>query len=215
MAFDRSRAERSLVEVLDLLNGDRRVGMGVRLPGGVIATSCRCLPRPLGEAVLPDPDAPTVLVLVRVRIPESASAASAIVTTADPCAGLALLEGASLGGLTVPDELNPVMPVEALISQLQPAVPALSRRPDGAVLICTGEHVWVEGSARSSAVSIAAGVGRLGSGTLGAPVFGEDGRVLGVLTAIDDGGLEARMAVLADHLPGWAFRAAEVRAESG
>jgi hypothetical protein len=208
MAFDRDVAERTLVEIVDALNGDRVVGMGFRLACDVIATSCRCLPRPTGRVHLPDPDAPGVTVLVRVRRPRTDEAAFAIAVAADPCSGLALLRSASAGGLTVPEELNPTVAIEALLGGLEPALPAPAATGDAPVLVPARERRWVEGTARGSAISLRGAEEGLGAAALGAPVFGEDGRVLGVVTSADEPGPRATMCLLADHLPGWSLRAA-------
>ena len=211
MRLDKSLAERSLVEVVDLLNGNRLVGLGFRLLDGAIATSCRCLPRPRGEVVFPDPDLPGILVLVRVRLPGTEKAASGIVTAADPHSGLALLESATATGLTAPDELNPIIPIEKLIAELESTDPALSPREGGRVFVCTEERSWVECNAGPSTIAVGS-PGRLGHATVGAPAFDDDGRVVGVVTSVAEDGLRGGLCRLSEHLPGWALRRAAARA---
>jgi len=214
MAFDSKRAEETLVEVVDALNEDRVVGMGFRLFDDVIATSTRCLPRPKGRVLLPDPDAPAILVLVRVRKPGTAKTAFAVVTAVDPWSGLALLGTSTAAGLGVPDELNPVMGVEKLLEEVEPAPLELTPIPGGAVFVYSHENRWVEGTARGSAISPARAGGRIRSDRPGAPVFDENGSVVGLVGAGDERGLVVQMCLLADHLPGWALRRARA-AEAG
>jgi len=211
MSLDKDLAERSLVEVVDHLNGDRLVGLGFRLLDGAIATSCRCLPRPRGEVVFPDPDLPGILVLVRVRLPGTEKAASGIVSAADPHSGLALLESATSTGLTVPDELNPIIPIEKLIAELEPTDPDLSPREGGRVFVCTEERAWVECEAGPTRIAVE-GPGRLGRATIGAPAFNDDGRVVGVVTTLAEDGRVGGLCRLSEHLPGWALRRAAARA---
>jgi hypothetical protein len=213
MRLDRSLAERSLVEVVDPLNGDRLVGLGFRLLDGAIATSCRCLPRPRGEVVFPDPDLPGVLVLVRLRLPGTSQAASGIVTAADPCSGLALLEGATAAGLTVPDELNPILPIGQLIAQLRPAAPALAPGEGEHLSVCTEERAWVECGAGPSTLAVE-GPGRLGCATIGAPAFDEEGRVVGLVASVAEDGRAGGLCRLSEHLPGWALREAAAAAHA-
>lgn len=204
MAFDRHAAERTLVEVLDALNGNRMVGMGFRLLDGTIATACRCLPRPIGTVLLPDPSAPDRLVLVRIRRPATDLAAFAIVTAASPYSGLALLRSSSAAGLTVPDELNPVIPIEKLIAGLEPASPGPTP-PDGRVQVFTHDGKWIEGVVAGSTIRTEE---PLGEDTSGAPVFDSDGRAVGLVTTGIGPGGDAGLCALAEHLPGWALRAA-------
>jgi len=212
MPLDRKIAEGGLVDVLDVLNGNRVVGSGFRLLEGVIATACQCLPHPTGKALLPDPDAPSILVLVRVSRPGHPEvAAFGAVASAEPHSKLALLKAATAAGLAVPEELNAALPFERFVEDLTPAVPELSPPAQGPVFIPTRELGWLEGAARGSAISLSEGGGRLRSDMLGLPVFGESGRAVGVITSADEGSAEARMCLLSEHLPGWALRKARDR----
>ena len=207
MAFDRTQAEGTLVEILDQLNGDQVVGMGVRLPGDLVATTCQCLPRPTGSVILPDPDAPSLPVLVRLRKLRSQKAASAVVAAADPFSGLALLRSAAAAGLDVPDELNPDLSADELIAEVAPAAPALAPPLDGPAFLFTPERRWVEGTVTGSTLSLQ-GEADLRGARAGTPVFDERGQVVGLVGACDEAGLEARLCLLAEHLPGWALRMA-------
>jgi hypothetical protein len=212
MAFDRELAERTIVEVVDLFNDDRVVGTGFRLLEDVVATACRCLPRPKGEVSLPSPDHAGVLVLVRVRVPGTEKAASGIVVAADPRSGLALLRSATTAGLTVPDELNPVIPIERLIAGLEPAVPALQPAAGGRVHVRAEGGAWVECEAGPATLT-ALGGEQLGGATIGAPAVDEDGLVVGLVASVSEDGRTAGLCRLTDHLPGWALRKAAKRAE--
>jgi len=217
MTFDTAQAERSLLEILDGLNGDRVVGLGVGLPGAVIATSCQCLPRPCGRALYPDPDAPSMPLLVRVRRPGSDQATNAVVSSAGAWSRLALLRSPSAAGLEVPEELNPAVTMERLLQEVAPArlgpapadgSPARLRLPEGR---------WIEGTIGGAAFTARDAAERL-EGALGAPVFGEDGRVIGVLALASGAGPAAPLCLLADQLPGWVLRRAgeaEPRADGG
>jgi hypothetical protein len=204
MAFDRNVAERTLVEVLDALNGNRVVGMGFRLLDGTIATACRCLPRPTGRVLLPDPSAPDRLVLVRIRKPATDRAAFAIVTAASPCSGLALLRSSTAAGLTVPDELNPIVPIEKLIAELEPASPGPTP-PDGRVRILTHDGKCIVGVVAGSTIRTEE---PLDDETAGAPVFDRDGKAVGLVTTGTGPGGAAGICELGEQLPGWALRAA-------
>lgn len=209
MALDRKLAEGALVDVLDALNGNRIVGTGFRVVEGAIATACQCLPRPTGRALLPDPDAPGTPVLVRVCRPgDSGAPAFAAVAAADPYSKLALLRTTTAGGLAVPDELNPAIAIGTILEELAPTVPELSPR-DGPVFVPARGQGWLEGDARRSTIAWKDGSARIGNDVLGAPVFNESGRVVGVLTAVDEARPGAAMCLLADHLPGWALRRAQ------
>jgi hypothetical protein len=216
MAFDRMRAQAAVVEILDALNGDRVIGLGVRLLDDVVATSCRSLPRPTGTVYLPSPDAPSLPVLVRLRKPGTASAAFAVVSAADPASRLVLLRSGKAAGLEIPGALNPVISAEALIEELEPAPPDLTPVSRGPALVYTGEAGWYEGTATPSSFSFEGGAPRL-DGVAGAPVFNPDGRTVGIVDLGDGRGGEAPMCLLADHLPGWVLRrarAAEARYEA-
>lgn len=216
MAFDTVQAERSLLEILDGLNGDRVIGLGVRLPGAVVATSCQCLPRPCGRALYPDPDAPTFPLLVRVRRAGDRRATNAVVTSAGAYSRLALLRSPAAAGLEVPDELNPEISMDRLLEELVPArlgpvpageAPARLRTPDGR---------WLDGIFHGATFTAGGGGDPL-AGAWGAPVFDEAGRLLAVLALADGVELEAPLCLLADHLPGWVLRqvgAAEEAAEA-
>jgi len=213
MAFDRERAEAALVEIVDPFDGARVLGLGVRLPGGVIATSCQCLPRPTGIVHFPDPDAPSMPTLVRVRAPGTARSAAAVVTSANPYAGLVLLRSATAAGLDVPAELNPVISAERLIEGLAPALPELEATPDGPAWLRTHEHRWIDVHAGRTRLAAVDRAEPIGGATSGAPVFNEAGRVVGIVGLGDEADGEARLCRLAEHLPGWVIdRALQVAA---
>jgi hypothetical protein len=212
MTFDTERAERSLVEILDGLNGDRVVGLGVLLPGGAIATSCQCLPRPCGRALYPDPEAPSLPLLVRVRRPGADQATNAVVAGAGAFSRLVLLRSPAAAGQEVPEELNPGLTVEALLGALTPA--RLGAAPPGGTpaRLRTPAGRWLAGTVAGGAFT-AAEAGEL-DGAWGAPAFAEDGRLLGVLALADGVEREAPLCLLAEHLPGWVLRrAGEAEAE--
>ncbi|BDG10053.1 hypothetical protein [Anaeromyxobacter paludicola] len=194
MTVDETRAAGAVVEILDALNGDRLVGLGVALPGGAVATSCQCLPRPTGNATLPDPDAPGILVLVRIRRPGTDRRAFAIVTYAEPCSGLALLGSATAAGLTVPDELNPALRVEELLQELAPALPEPSPSWEGPVRLGAPGGAFGAGELRGATL-FAPGLAEL---LPGAPVLGESGRAIGI---VSHGGASAALCRFSEHLP--------------
>ncbi len=206
MAFDREQAERSLVEILDGLNGDRVVGLGVLLPGGAVATSCQCLPRPCGRALFPDPEAPSLPLLVRVRRPGAGAATNAVVASAGAFSRLVLLRSPAAAGQEVPDELNPALSVEGLLASLAPARLGVAPPGEAPARLRTPAGRWLVGTVRGATFA-AAEAGEL-DGAWGAPVFGEDGRVLAVLALADGVEREAPLCLLAEHLPGWALRRA-------
>ena len=207
MAFDTELAERSLMEILDGLNGDRVVGLGVQLPGAVVATSCQCLPRPCGRALYPDPDAPTMPLLVRVRRPGTDLATNAVVTSAGAYSRLALLRSPSAAGLEVPEELNPVISMERLVEALTPARLSAAPPSEAPVRLRTPDGRWVEGTLRG-AVFDAEGGGEGLAGAWGAPVFDEEGRVFALVALADGADQEVPLVLLSDHLPGWVLRRA-------
>jgi hypothetical protein len=206
MAFDSVRADGAVVELLDTLSGVRVVGLGVRLAGDVVATSCRCLPRHFGRPHLPDPDAPTVPVLVHLRRPGAAEVACAVVAAADPCSGLALLQAARAAGLDVPEELNPVVSVEELLEGVAAALPEPRAPADGPAWLRAADGRWLPGAVRGAEFCPAGDASEVAAP--GAPVVGEEGRVLGV--AAFGGALQptAALCLLSEALPGWVLRAA-------
>ena len=209
MAFDRTQAEATIVEILDGLEGDHVAGLGFRLLDGVIATACHCLPHVGGRVALPDPDEPAPApVLVRVRQPGAAAVAIAAVVAAEPCSDYALLVGAppSGPGLPVPPAL--VAPFQELVASRALARLDLAPATDGPVFVFTHDGRWIEGAVTSSAISIWKQGDRIRTRTSGAPVFGQDGRVVGLVGANDIRLPEATMCALAEHLPGWALRLA-------
>ena len=208
MTLDVEQVEGALVEIVDALNGDRVVGLGVRLVGDVIATSCRCLPRQAGRLRLPDPDAPSVPVLVRLRKPGAAVSASAVVAFANPFSGLALLQGAAAAGLDVPDELNPVLSVEALLEQLTEVEPVAGSPPAGPTRLCAGQGRWFEGAVHHATFAAADRPGLPDDLLPGAPVLDEAGRVLALVANGSASGPDAALVLLADELPGWVLRRA-------
>jgi hypothetical protein len=207
MALDRKLAEATLIEILDALNGDRVVGTGFRLIDNILATSCQCLPRPTGAVQLPDADAPKLPVLVRVRRPNTPSAASAVVWVAETFSRLALLKDAKAADLEVPDELNPEISAEELIGQVEPALPSLAAQRQGPGHLYTGGG-WVEGFLTDRKFSLRNRADRIPRVSAGAPVFDEDGRVVGVIAFADGSGPDAQLWIPGEDLPGSLLRAA-------
>jgi len=206
MPFDRKLAEASMVEVLDGLAGERVVGLGFKLLDGVVATACRCLPRRAGTLALPDPDLPAgPAVLVRLRRPGTQQIALAAVLAADPCADYALLSAAEAGPAGSP---GPALTLGALLAGLPRALLDPAPPAEGQVLVFTHERRWVEGMVRDAAISIWRTSDQLRGATSGAPVFGLDGRVVGLVGHNDVRLPSARMCALADQLPAWALRRA-------
>ncbi len=200
MAFDRSRAEGLLLEVLDPGRGDLAIGLAFRLLDGVVATACRCLPRAVGRLVLPDPDGPgDEPIFVRLRRPATGRVAQAVVLAADPGADWALLGGA-------PAASGPAS-LESLLAGCPTAHLDLAPPEQGRFQVFTHERRWVEGMFRGTALSVWKPSDRLRSATAGAPVLGPEGRVLGLVGHNDVRLPDATLCVLADQLPGWAITA--------
>jgi hypothetical protein len=212
MAFDRRWAERTLVDVLP---GGEGSGMGFRLLDNLIATACHCLPHRDGKLVLPEPfyigDDPVEVLIRRHGAPvERASRdscvdeAMALVTAADPCSDLAILSSSTASGRDLPDGGA----LDRLIDSLESARPDLVPRRDIPVFIFTHEDRWIEATAKASFVYVENPADRIRPGTSGAPVFNEDGLVVGIVSSSNQNGPDARMCLLADHLPGWVLRLA-------
>jgi len=206
MAFDQTLAERTLVEILDGARGGRPVGMGFGLFDDVIATACHCLPRSKGRVILPDPDdVGEVPVVVPVRQPATGQITHGVVLCADPCSDLALVKVQPAG--PGPSSDSPSLIAEALPSVVvssRPSVPC-------SVFICNHERRWVRALATATAISPLAKSDRVRSGTSGAPVFDEQGRVMGLVGSNDLRLPDASLCLLADHLPAWALRRATGR----
>ncbi|WP_248342460.1 S1 family peptidase [Anaeromyxobacter paludicola] len=213
MAFDRKRAEGALVDVLEGLVGDRIAGMGFRLLDGVIATACHCLPRLQGKVVLPDPDAPGAPpVTVRLRHPATGEVALAALVAADPCSDFALLRA-------LPESV-PVPPgagasFAGIVAGLERLPLARSPLAEQRVSFCTHERRWVEGLARGASITVWDDASRIRRGTSGAPVFDQDGRVVGLVGSNDVRLPSATMCLLAERLPAWALREAAELSERG
>ena len=201
MAFDREHAEGMLLEVLDPARDGLVIGLAFRLLDGVVATACRCLPRAGGKLVLPDPDeAGGEPVLLRLRRPGTDRIATAAVIAADPGADYALLAAA-------PAAAGPGA-LEALLAGRTTARLAFEPVEQGRSFVCTHEWRWVEGTIRGTALSVWTPSDRIRSATSGAPVFDQEGRVLGLVGHNDVRLPDATICVLADQLPGWALAAA-------
>lgn len=204
MKFNKRLAERTLVDVLP---GRRARAMGFRLVDELIATACHCLPRGHGKVILPNPDllGDDDQSLLRVRQRGTRAIAYSVVVAADPCSDLALLGGGTLAGTDLPGRSATAF--ANLISRLEPAFPELEPSRDVPVFIYTHQDRWIEGVAKSSFIFFGRRT-RVVGGTSGAPVFNQDGRVVGIVSFSNANGPDARMCVLADHLPGWVLRKA-------
>jgi len=201
MPFDRKRAEGMLVEVLDPTRNDLVIGLGFRLLDGVVATACRCLPRVAGRLVLPDPDEPgDEPIFLRLRRPGTSLTAQAVVIAADPAANYALLGGAPLA--------TGAASFEALLAGRTTASLAFAPAAQGRIFLCTHEWRWVEATLRGTSMSVWKPSDQIRSATSGAPVFDQDGRVVGLVGHNDVRLPDATLCVLADALPGWALTAA-------
>ncbi len=209
MAFDRKRAEETIVDILD---GPRVVGMGFRLFGDVIATACHCLPHAAGKVLLPDPDdaSPAPLV-VRVRLPGTATAAFAAVVAADPCSDHALLRSPP-AGVELPDRT--AAPLAELAAARAPAHVDPGTFAQGSVFVFTHEKRWVEGILSGSVVSIWKPADRIRAPTSGAPVFDRLGRVVALVGKADIRIPDAPVCMIADQLPAWALRGAREAEEA-
>jgi len=206
--FDRKRAEAALVEVLDGQTGERRVGMGFRLFGEVMATACHCLPHVRGKVALPDPDRPSPdPVYVRLRQWGGTRTALAVVLAADPCTDFALL-GAPPAEVAGGEGSLPTVPLADLAARREPVLVEWTPPEAGPVFVYTHESRWVTGTARSSLLSILRPQDRIRQGTSGAPVFNRAGRVEALVGFNDVRLADASLCPLADHLPGWALRKA-------
>lgn len=212
MAFDRRRAEQSLVDVLP---GGAGRGMGFRLLDNLIATACHCLTHVDGKLVLPEPfyigDDPVSVGIRPHRAPtkrgargEGVAEVRAVVTAADPCSDIAILSSSTASGVDLADGGA----LDRLIDSLESVRPDLVPRRDIPVFIFTHEDRWVVGAAKASIVYIENPADRIRPGTSGAPVFNEDGLVVGIVSSSNQMGPDARMCLLADHLPGWVLRLA-------
>ena len=203
LPFDRVSAEGCLVRVMV---GRHAAAMGFRLgDDNLIATACHCLPCVDGKMVLPDPNAPGDPVSLQVREWNGEESFTGYVVAADPCGDLALVSDSTRSGW----DLDPA-PREAyweLLGRLEPAIPVLAQSPpkDKPVFVFTHTGKWLKGSAFMEGITLDDPRERIRPGTSGAPVFNEQGMVLGVVSTGTLGQPEARMALLANYLPGWAL----------
>lgn len=201
LPFDSQIAEGSL---LHIPQGEGGHAMGVRL-GGFVATACHCLPRADGRVVLPNPDLPGEdVVLVEVALPSGSKSARGAIVSADPCSDLALVGDSTHYGTDLAPEDGERF--HALLDGLLPARPNLepSMVDERPVFILTHERRWISGRASFGAITLERPGDRVLPGTSGAPVFDENGLVLGVVSQGYVDRPEGRMATLVDSLPGWA-----------
>ena len=203
LPFDGQVAERSLVHITQ---GDGGYSMGVRL-GDFVATACHCLPRTDGRVVLPSPDLPGEdVVLVDIALPGGSKSARGIIVAADPCGDLALVGGSTRYGTDLPPEA--AKRFDELVHGMPTARPNLapSQHEEKPVFLFTHEGRWMSGRASFGLVRLEQPDARVRPGTSGAPVFDENGLVLGVMSQGYVDRPDGRMAILGDSLPGWALQ---------
>ena len=203
LPFDGERAERCLVRVMV---GRHAAAMGFRLgDDDLIATACHCLPCVDGKMVLPDPNDPGAPLPLSVREWSGRGTFTGLVVAADPCGDLALVSDSTRSGCDLSPSLRE--PYWELLTRLEPAIPVLAPSPSGdkPVFLFTHTGKWLKGSAFHESITLENPRERIRPGTSGAPVFNEQGMVLGVVSTGTLGQPEGRMALLADYLPGWAL----------
>lgn len=203
------KERRKLVAGLMTIKDDAGSGMGFMCQVGPqlsIITAAHCLQR------MPDPTRthydPVFVAVQPFDGPQRQ--ATALVRFVDPYTDIAILGNANwqcnlYDHSLQAEESYEMLTVEneALLVDTQPKVSKECR-----VHICTCDQKWVSGIAHIAdschPFAYLKMTSRIPPGTSGAPVFDDNGKVLGVLSLTFDGGY--RMAVIAYALPVWAVK---------
>lgn len=209
--FDRERAEKSLVTVYQTDDG---TGMGVLTCNDLILTAAHCLPR------MPDLDDPHFdRVRVKFRPFSGNDQGVALVVGADACLDLAILSDRTV--MNGSFEGNEGQDFRTCLAQLDPAELLLQDLPINTAIpihILSHKKVWISGEAivyssedRFLDVTPDEQSDLIEPGTSGAPVFDNNGRVIGIVSSssdLDGADRSATAAWLPMALPGWFLKLA-------